>query len=98
MVDRNVDCSVVQNSRKLRGEGGVDALLCRASLVLRERKTGTNPSFRDVINALTSEFGHSNLQMCQRKLRELLHAAKASAAQERKFMETGSTQKRRRFA
>ena len=75
------------------GSGGVaDALLCRASLVLRERKTGTNPSFRDVINALTSEFGHSNLQMCQRKLRELLHAAKASAAQERKFMETGSTQ------
>ena len=73
------------------GSGGVaDALLCRASLLLRERKTGTNPSFRDIIHALTSEFGNSNLRMCQSKLRELLQVAKASSAQERKHMETMS--------
>ena len=75
------------------GTGGVaDALLCRASLVLSERKTGTNPSFRDIIHVLTSEFGHSNLKMCQRKLRDLLQDAKASAAQERKHMELYSVQ------
>ena len=76
----------------IEGSGGVaDALLCRASLLMRDRKTATNPSFGSTIKALSLEYGHPNVKLCQSKLRELLQVAKASAAQERQLLEAGKS-------